>query len=78
MPNQGPWSECNHCNNNMLAIHKHNASALFGTPSGTTVQGPWSKIQRYGVLCLIPTVELQGHPGHGPRALDLGALVLGP
>ena len=29
MPNQGPWSECNHCNNNMLAIHKHNASALF-------------------------------------------------
>ena len=29
MPNQGPWSECNHCNNNMLATHKHNASALF-------------------------------------------------
>jgi|GEM_PF-1936397 hypothetical protein len=28
MPYQGPWSECNHCNNNMLAIHKHNASAL--------------------------------------------------
>ena len=29
MPNQGPRSECNHCNNNMLATHKHNASALF-------------------------------------------------
>ncbi len=29
MPYQGPWSECNHCNNNMLAAHKHNASALF-------------------------------------------------
>jgi len=29
MPYQGPRSECNHCNNNMLAIHKHNASALF-------------------------------------------------
>ena len=29
MPNQGPWSECNHCNNNMLATRKHNASALF-------------------------------------------------
>ena len=30
MPYQGPWSECNHCNNNMLATHKHNTSALFG------------------------------------------------
>ena len=29
MPYQGPWSECNHCNNNMLATHEHNASALF-------------------------------------------------
>ena len=29
MPNQGPWSEYNLCNLNMLAIHKHNASVLF-------------------------------------------------
>ena len=56
MPYQGPWSECNHCNNNMLAIHKHNASALFwytqryheprteehGAPAGVTVPNPYS------------------------------------
>ena len=29
MPYQGPWFECNHCNNSMLAAHKHDASALF-------------------------------------------------
>ena len=29
MPYQGPWSECNHCNNSMLTAHKRDASALF-------------------------------------------------
>ena len=28
-PYQGPRSECNLCNYNMLAAHKHDASALF-------------------------------------------------
>ena len=68
MPYQGPWSECVHCNNSMLAIHKHDASPLFGTPSGTTIQGPWSKIHRQGLLCLIAAVEPQDH---GPLVLAL-------
>ena len=56
MPYQGPWSECNHCNKNMLATHKHDASALFwytqlyhdprteehGSPAGVTVPNPYS------------------------------------
>ena len=29
MPYQGPYSECVHCNNMMLAACKHDASALF-------------------------------------------------
>ena len=29
MPYQGPWSECVHCNNNMLEACKQDASALF-------------------------------------------------
>ena len=80
MPYQGPLSECNHCNKSMLAARKHDASPLFGTPSGTTTQGPWSKKQRQGLLCLIATVEPQDHgPGApilGPCALDHGPLVL--
>ena len=56
MPYQGPRSECNHCNNNMLATHKHNASALFwytqryhrprtvehGAAAGVTAANPYS------------------------------------
>ena len=80
MPYQGPWSECNHCNNSMLAARKHDASPWFGTPSGTTTQGPWSKKQRQGLLCLIATVEpqdaLPGTPDQGPCALGTGPLVL--
>ena len=74
MPYQGPWSKCNHCNNNMLATHKHNASALFwytqryhgprteehGLPAGVTVA------VRYGRDCGAWT----GDPG--PRAPRLG------
>jgi hypothetical protein len=29
MPYQGPWTKYIICNKNMLAIHNHNASALF-------------------------------------------------
>ena len=56
MPYQGPWSECNHCNINMLAKYKYKTSALFlytqryhaptrvylDQSRQTIVPGPWS------------------------------------
>ena len=42
--------------------------------------GPRSVDHGQGLLCLIPTVEIQGHgpgaPFVGPRVLDHGPLVL--
>jgi hypothetical protein len=57
MPYQGPWSEFNHCNDNMLAARKHDASALFwytqryhgprtveqDPTAGVTVPNPYSR-----------------------------------
>ena len=71
---QGPWSECVHCNNNMLATTRTTQVPCSGTSSGTTVQ-------EQGLLCLIATGELHGPrprtPDHRPRVPDTGPLVLG-
>ena len=77
MPNQGPRSECNHCNNNMLATHKHNASALFwytqryhaptrgylAQSSQTKGPGPWTGDPRSRALRL-------GHRPFSVRIVD--------
>ena len=81
MPYQGPWSKCNHCNNNMLATHKHNASALFwytqryhdprteehGSPAGVTVPNAFSRVTgtRTG-----PPYHKAPRLGHGPLVLE--------
>jgi hypothetical protein len=44
-----------------------------GTPSGNTIQGPWTKAQRRRLLGLIVDIESQSGV---PRALGMGALVL--
>ena len=81
MPYQGPWSECNHCNNNMLAAHKLNASALFWYTQRyhslrTLEHGPTAE----GLLYQIHSVEPQDRgpwtPDHGPRVSDHGPSVL--
>ena len=50
MPHQGPWSQYVHCNNNMLANLKHNASALFWYTQRyhrSKGHGPWTTIGGY-------------------------------
>ena len=80
MPYQGPWSECNHCNNNMLAIHKHNASALFWYTQRYHDPRTEEHGSPQGLLCLIHAIEPQDHgPGApilGPCASGTGPLVL--
>jgi hypothetical protein len=78
MPYQGPWSKCNHCNNNMLATHKHNASALFWYTQ--RYHESRSTEHRQGLLWQFAMAEIVGHgpgaPDHGPRVSDHGPLVL--
>ena len=83
MPYQGPWSECNHCNNNMLATHKHNASALFwytqryhdprteehGSPAGVTVPNPYSLTAGPWTGAPYPRA-----PRLGPRAFSVSVV----
>ena len=83
MPYQGPWSKSNHGNNNILATHKHNASALFwytqryhdprteehGSPAGVTVPNAFSRVTR----------TRTGPPYHtaprlGPRAFSISVV----
>ena len=80
MPNQVPWSDCVHCNNKMLAAHKHNASALFGYTQ--RYYGPRAKIQRQGVAVPNPLQLSHKPPDRGPQITGRaprtsGAMVLG-
>ena len=80
MPNQGPWSECNHCNNKMLATHKHNASALFWYTQRYHDPRTEEHGAPAGVLWQFAMTEIVGHvpgtPDLGPRFSDHGPLVL--
>ena len=55
MPNQVPWSDCVHCNNKMLAAHKHNASALFRYTQRS--HGPRAAIKTSGARAMICSVR---------------------
>ena len=75
MPNQGPRSEYVHCNNNMLANLKRNASALFWyTQRHHSFKGRGLWLTIGGYCTQPPHSKSYGKQGHGPGA---GAKELG-
>ena len=61
MPNHRPWSEYVHCNNNMLANLKHNASALF-----------WYTQRYYRSKGHAPWITSKGYCAQPPRFKSQG------
>ena len=77
MPYQGPWSECVHCNNKMLAARKHNASALFWyTQRYHSLRTLEHGLTGKGLRCCLIAYSLANGPGMtgapDPRAPRLG------